>query len=67
MAGGGLTWHAVIGASTAVFLITLLLTAIVAWEKPAWTRIAVRVAGSWIVAIGLLMLAWLVRGTGHDH
>jgi hypothetical protein len=26
-----------------------------------WARITVRVAGSWIGAIGLLMLGWAVR------
>jgi hypothetical protein len=29
----------------------------VSLERP-WTRIAVRVAGSWIVAVGLLYLGW---------
>jgi hypothetical protein len=29
----------------------------------AWARIAVRVAGSWIAAIGLLMLGWNLRGS----
>ena len=27
-----------------------------------WTRIAVRVVGSWIVASGLLMIGWRLRG-----
>jgi len=67
MAGGGLEWPAVLGAVAVVLVIVFLVTTLVAWLKPAWTRIAVRVAGSWIVAIGLLMLGWLVRGTGHKH
>jgi len=29
--------------------------------KREWTRVAVRVAGSWIAAIGLLMAAWSLR------
>ena len=29
--------------------------------RPAWTRIGVRVAGSWIAATGLLMLGWGLR------
>ena len=35
------------------------------WSCPSalpWTRIAVRVAGSWVAAIGLLMLGWSLRG-----
>lgn len=67
MAGGGLTWHALLGAITIVLALATLLSALVARLEPAWTRIAVRVAGSWIVAIGLLMLGWLVRGSGHQH
>ena len=27
-----------------------------------WARIAVRVAGSWVVAVGILMLGWLSYG-----
>ena len=30
--------------------------------KREWTRIAVRVAGSWIVAIGLLYMGWTLSG-----
>jgi len=30
--------------------------------RPAWSRIAVRVAGSWLAAIGLLMIGWSLRG-----
>jgi len=29
--------------------------------RAGWTRIAVRVAGSWIAAAGLLMIGWLAR------
>jgi hypothetical protein len=29
-----------------------------------WSRIVVRVAGSWIAASGLLMFGWLVRSAG---
>jgi hypothetical protein len=28
---------------------------------PPWTRIVVRVIGSWLAAIGLLMLGWAAR------
>jgi hypothetical protein len=30
--------------------------------KAKWTRIAVRVAGSWIAAMGILLLGWAVKG-----
>jgi urease accessory protein len=29
--------------------------------RAAWARVAVRVAGSWIAAIGFLMLGWALR------
>jgi hypothetical protein len=44
-----------------VFVIAALVAGQVATLKKAWARIVVRVAGSWIGAIGLLMLGWAVR------
>ncbi len=38
-------------------LVSLVTGLVVSVERP-WTRIAVRVAGSWIVAIGVLYLGW---------
>jgi hypothetical protein len=32
----------------------------VAWQS-GWLRIAWRVAGSWIAAVGLLLLGWSLR------
>jgi hydrogenase/urease accessory protein HupE len=52
----------VLGIVTAVFVLLLLISAAVVSLRPAWTRIAVRVAGSWIVAVGMLMFGWLYRG-----
>ena len=52
----------VVGIVTTVFVLLLLVSAAVVSLRPAWTRIAVRVAGSWVVAVGLLMFGWLFRG-----
>ena len=49
------------GAVTAVFCVLAILAAQVTTLQAGWTRIAVRVAGSWIAASGLLMLGWLAR------
>ena len=49
------------GAVTAVFCLLAILSAQVTTLKADWTRIAVRVAGSWIAAAGILMLGWLAR------
>jgi hydrogenase/urease accessory protein HupE len=51
-----------VGIVGAVFVVVALLAAFVVWLRPPWTRIAVRVAGSWIAAIGLLLLGWGLRG-----
>ena len=54
---------AVAGAAAAVLVLTLLITASAVSLRAAWTRIALRVGGSWIAAIGMLMLGWLLQGT----
>ncbi len=59
-AGGG--FLALFGISLAVFLLVALIAALVVSLRAQWARIAVRVAGSWITAIGLLMLGWAYRG-----
>jgi hydrogenase/urease accessory protein HupE len=51
-----------VGIVSAVFVVVALLAAFVVWLRPPWTRVAVRVAGSWIAAIGLLLLGWGLRG-----
>ena len=65
-AGMGLSASAVaasIGLASAVFVLVVLVAAFIARLRTHWARIAVRVAGSWIAASGLLMLGWSVRGT----
>jgi hydrogenase/urease accessory protein HupE len=52
------------GAVSAVFCLLAILSAQVTTLQAGWTRIAVRVAGSWIAAAGLLMLGWLARPMG---
>ncbi|HEU4346092.1 MAG TPA: HupE/UreJ family protein [Candidatus Binatia bacterium] len=51
-----------IGIASAVFGVTALVAAFVVWLQPAWARIGVRIAGSWIAAVGMLMVGWAVRG-----
>jgi hydrogenase/urease accessory protein HupE len=47
------------GIVATALTIVLLVSAAVVPLKAAWTRIAVRVAGSWTAAVGMLMLGWL--------
>jgi hydrogenase/urease accessory protein HupE len=64
--GAGTRWSASVfvaylGLVTGVFVLVALVAAFVIRLRPPWARIAVRVAGSWIVASGLLMLGWAAR------
>ena len=52
---------ALLGLVFGVFVLVTLAAAFVVRLKRNWTRIAVRVGGSWIAASGLLMLGWAVR------
>lgn len=53
---------ALLGLSSGVFVVVVLAASVVVPLRAQWTRIAVRVAGSWIAASGLLMLGWSLRG-----
>ena len=50
------------GIVTTLFVVVALAAAAVVAIRVPWGRIAVRVAGSWIAAIGLLLLGWSLRG-----
>jgi hydrogenase/urease accessory protein HupE len=52
---------ALLGLVFAVFVLVALSAAFVIRLRAEWARIAVRVAGSWIAATGLLMLGWAVH------
>jgi hydrogenase/urease accessory protein HupE len=50
------------GILTTICVLLLLVSSAVVSLRPAWTRVAVRVVGSWVVAVGMLMFGWLYRG-----
>lgn len=52
---------ALAGIVAVVFVAAALVSAFVTTLRVEWARIAVRVAGSWVAAIGLLMLGWSLR------
>jgi hydrogenase/urease accessory protein HupE len=52
---------ALLGLVSAVFVLVAIAAAFVVRLRAQWTRIAVRVAGSWIAASGLLLLGWAMR------
>lgn len=53
---------ALFGIVLTALVLALLTSAAVVPVRALWARIAVRVAGSWVVAVGMLMLGWLVQG-----
>jgi urease accessory protein len=50
------------GIGSAIFVLVAIASALVISLRAGWMRIAVRVAGSWVAAIGLLMLGWSLHG-----
>ena len=58
----GANLSGLLGVVLAVMVIALLTAAAVVPMRALWARVAVRVAGSWVVAVGMLMLGWSARG-----
>jgi hydrogenase/urease accessory protein HupE len=61
IAAAGRESLALVGIGAAVFVVVALGAALVVSLRAGWQRIVVRVAGSWVAAIGLLLLGWAVR------
>ena len=53
--------EALVGLSATLFVVTALVMGFVVQLRRPWSRIAVRVLGSWIAASGLLMLGWTMH------
>lgn len=52
---------ALTGIASVIFVLVALGAALVVSRRTAWQRVALRVAGSWVAAIGVLMLGWSIR------
>jgi hydrogenase/urease accessory protein HupE len=66
MDGAGVPWSlsafvVYAGLVAGISVVVALVSALVIQLRPHWTRIAVRVAGSWIVASGVFLLGWAAR------
>jgi hydrogenase/urease accessory protein HupE len=61
LAGTGPGALGLLGIAAVAFVMVALAAALVVSLKAPAARIAVRVAGSWIAAIGLLLLGWAFR------
>ena len=44
--------------------IVAIVSAFIVSLKQSWAKIVVRVAGSWVAAMGMLMFGWMFRGQG---
>jgi urease accessory protein len=53
---------ALAGTAGAVLVVSLAVSRLASSTRRPWQRVAVRVAGSWIAAIGLLTLGWALKG-----
>jgi urease accessory protein len=51
-----------VGVLVTIFVVVALVAALVVSLKRPWTRVVVRVVGSWIAASGLFMFGWFLRG-----
>ena len=61
MAEAGLGALGLVGIVLTLFVTTALAAAVVVALRAPWARIAVRVAGSWIAATGVLLVGWSLR------
>lgn len=55
------TTLALLGIGAGVFVVVTLVAGLVAPLKHMWMRTAARVLGSWMAAIGLLLIGWFFR------
>ena len=63
LAQPGLGAVGLMGIVAAVFTLVALAASFVVPLRAVWARLVVRVAGSWIAAIGLLLIGWAIRSS----
>jgi hydrogenase/urease accessory protein HupE len=62
VAADGGRWLTAAGIVGGVIVLGTLLTGLCSWLQEKRTAVLLRVASSWVAAIGLLMLGWQIRG-----
>src|SRR5512135_1126148 len=62
IAAAGREASGLFGIAATIFVVVALAAALVVSLRKPWMRIVVRVTGSWIAAVGLLVLGWSLRG-----
>lgn len=53
-----------LGIAVMAFVIVTLISSWVIFFNAHWVRVGVRVFGSWIAAVGVLLLGWMAKGAG---
>lgn len=51
-----------LGITATLFVLVAFIAGIISTLRIPWTRVAVRVMGSWIAAIGILLFGWMLKG-----
>jgi urease accessory protein len=51
----------IVGIAATTFVLAALVSALGVFARTPWVLVAMRVAGSWVAAIGLLLLGWSLR------
>jgi len=62
LAAAGAELSTLTGIALAVLCLAVLTAAAVVPLTALWARVAVRVVGSWIAAVGMLMIGWTLQG-----
>lgn len=64
LAGSSSAVLAIVGIACSLFAVVSLLAGQVAVLRAEWARLAVRISGSWIAAVGMLMFGWAMKPHG---
>ena len=59
--GASIGLSGTLGVCIAVFVLSAITASLIVPLQILWLRIAVRVAGSWLAALGLLLVGWAAR------
>ena len=51
-----------LGVCSVVFIVTSLIASLIIPRRTQWFRTAIRVVGSWLAALGLLLIGWALHG-----
>src|SRR5262249_45349399 len=59
--GASSSFAGALGVCAAVFVVSTLTASLIVPLRIVWLRVAVRVVGSWLAALGLLLVGWALH------